>query len=128
MTHEARLAGANAEQRVVGEFQAAGWITRQSATLDYGHKSDVQAVCPGRSVFDVQVSVGPKSVGEQGRLAGRGIQSLSGMALDRAGVTAPEYACSNWCERELCNESLTPIDTTPTPLAMGPTRLLYNGE
>jgi|GEM_PF-4580822 len=129
MTHEARLVGANAEQEIVGQFQsAAGWQVRQSAELDYGQKADLQVVCPGYAVHNVQVSAGPKSVGEQERLQRRGVQSLSLLTVTSAGIIAPEYACQNWCERELCPESIAPVEyTTPEPAPYTNFDHLYNG-
>jgi hypothetical protein len=106
MTNEARLAGQGAETRVVTEFDAAGWRVRQSAVLDYASKADLQVACPGYASFLVQVSIGPKSVGEQERLATRGVLPLSAVGLDNSGMTAPEYACTNWCQRELCADQL----------------------
>jgi hypothetical protein len=109
MTHASKRAGIDAEARVTNELAAAGWPTETSAQLDYVAKTDVRTVCGGRRQFLVQVSLGPKSVGEQARLEARGVISLSVAALDGAGVTAPQYVCDNFCARELCAEAQTPL-------------------
>jgi hypothetical protein len=133
MTHESRLVGANAEQEVASQFDAAGWLVRQSAELDYGRKADVQVVCPGHSVYNLQVSVGPKSVGEQERLAKRGVQDLPLTTISGAGLTAPELVCRDMCERELCPDSIAPVEfvtefpRTPRSVAHTAFDYLYNG-
>ncbi|HEX9153732.1 MAG TPA: hypothetical protein VF809_02840 [Candidatus Saccharimonadales bacterium] len=110
MSHVSRKAGLEAEQQVIGEFTDAGWHTYTSPELDYVRKADVRAVCPGYSPFYIQVSLGPKSSGEQERLAARGVLPMSVGTLAAQEVTAAEYVCQNWCERELCSDKLTPID------------------
>lgn len=99
-------AGGDAELRVRAELDNADWLTRQGAQLDYAQKTDVQAVCPGRSVFNLQVSLGPKSQREQRSLESRGVIPMSVSGLEASRMTAPEYICTNVCERQLCVESL----------------------
>lgn len=97
MSCEALQAGLLAEDRVVNELFAASWpIVRTGNQLDYAQKIDVQAVCPGRSAFNLQVSLTDKSTGEQARLAARHVIPLSLAAVEKSGLTTPAYICQNY--------------------------------
>jgi hypothetical protein len=109
MSYAAKRLGTETELRVIDELQGVDWHTETSAALDYAAKADVRTVCPGRRQFLLQVSAGPKSVGETARLDARGVVALSAVALDAAGMTTPEYICTNTCTRQLCEAAQTPI-------------------
>lgn len=58
---EGQRQGREAEETIAEAFNAAGWGTFTSPKHDYAHKTDVVAICPNGEVFNVQVSVNPKS-------------------------------------------------------------------
>lgn len=107
MSTESLLAGFQAEVRVINELDEASWpIAATGAKLDYAQKTDVRVVCPGRAAFNLQISLGPKSIGAQHRLETRGVTPLAVTELDSAGLTAPEFVCQALCSRQLCSDRL----------------------
>jgi hypothetical protein len=72
MTHEAQKIGLEAEERVADLARRLGSKITQTPRLDYGGKTDL--VIDG---LPIQVSVWPKSRGEQERLKRRGIRPVA---------------------------------------------------
>lgn len=71
MTHEARSIGIRAEERVANLAQRLGSKVTRTPGLDYGDRTDLLV-----DELPIQVSVLPKSRGEQKRLERRGIRSV----------------------------------------------------
>lgn len=108
--HQAKIAGREAEQRVIDELQEAGWHTTISPELDYAHKTDVITTCPGGTEFPIQISTSPKSARQQKTLERRGVTPIATGELDRHGDRVSNYICSRICKIEEC--TLRPAPTT----------------
>lgn len=99
---EGQRQGREAEETIAEAFNAAGWGTFTSPEHDYAHKTDVVAICPNGEVFNVQVSVNPKSKRQTATLKKRDVVPISLRETTKRGVSPTVLACARCAFTATC--------------------------